>query len=112
MKKSEVVATYEKLFTKVIGMDRQQRRKGLNFDQCCTLLHKIKRDTWMVKPVNILWNPFFGEFMNNGKPRLTVSDKTFLEKFIHKKQKEMNGTYMISKLGYAASLRFCGSQAP
>jgi hypothetical protein len=91
MKKPELIATYEK-FTKVIGMDRQQRRKGLNFDQCCTLLHKIKRDTWMVKPVNILWNQLFGEVMNNGKPRLSVSDKTFLEKFMHKKQKEMNVT--------------------
>jgi hypothetical protein len=91
MKKSELIAHYEK-FAKIIGMDRQQRRKGLNFDQCCTFLHKIKRDSWMVKPVNVLWNELFGEFMNNGKPRLTVSDKTFLEKFMHKKQKELNVT--------------------
>lgn len=46
----------------------------------------------MVKPVNVLWNDLFGEFMNNGKPRMTVSDKTFLEKFLHKKQGEKNAT--------------------
>ena len=91
MKKQQLHSTYEK-FTKVIGMDRQQRRKGMNFEQCCTFLHKIKRDTWMVKPVNVLWNKLFGEFMNNGKPRTSVSDRTFLEKFMHKKQKEMNVT--------------------
>ena len=30
--------------------------------------------------------------MNNGKPRMTVSDKTFLEKFLRKKQGERNAT--------------------
>lgn len=91
MTKPQLNSAYEK-FTKILGMDRQQRRKGMNFDQCCTFLHKIKRDSWMVKPVNELWNKLFGEFMNNNKPRLTVSAHTFLEKFMHKKQKEYNTT--------------------
>lgn len=91
MSKQELNSSYEK-FTKILGMDRQQRRRGMNFDQCCTFLHKIKRDSWLVKPVNVLWNKLFGEFMNNGKPRLTVSSESFLEKFMHKKQKEYNVT--------------------
>lgn len=91
MTKQQLHSSYEK-FTKILGMDRQQRRKGMNFDQCCTFLHKIKRDSWMVKPVNVLWDQLFGQVMNNGKPRLTVSVQTFLEKFMHKKQKEFNVT--------------------
>jgi len=79
-------------FGKIIGLDRMQRRKGLTFEQCCTFLHKIKRDSWMVKPVNIIWNDLFGEIMNNGKQRMTVSDKTFLEKFVYAKQGETNVT--------------------
>ena len=68
------------------------RRQGLTFEQTCTLLHKIKRDSWQVKPVNTYWNSIFGEFMKNGKPRATVSDKTFLEKFLHKRQGETHMT--------------------
>ena len=30
--------------------------------------------------------------MNNGKPRMTVSDKTFLERFLHRKQGEKHAT--------------------
>lgn len=91
MKQQELNATYEK-FAKIIGLDRAQRRKGLTFEQCCTFLHKMKRDSWLVKPVNILWNDLFGEVMNNGKPRLSVSIKTFLENFIHRKQGESHVT--------------------
>lgn len=91
MKQHELNSTYEK-FAKIIGLDRSQRRKGLDFEQSCTFLHKIKRDSWLVKPVNIIWNDLFGEIMNNGKPRMTVSAKTFLESFLHKKQKETNAT--------------------
>jgi uncharacterized protein (DUF2267 family) len=91
MKRQQVTSTYEK-FGKVIGLDRSMRRKGLTFEQCATFLHKLKRDSWMVKPVTVLWNDLFGEFMNNGKPRLTVSDKTFLERFLHRKQAEKNAT--------------------
>lgn len=87
MKRQQLSSTYEK-FGKVIGLDRSARRKGLTFEQCCTFLHKLKRDSWMVKPVTVLWNDLFGEFMNNGKPRMTVSDKTFLERFLHRKQGE------------------------
>lgn len=91
MKKQQLNTTYEK-FGKVIGLDRAKRKKGLSFEQCCTFLHKLKRDSWMVKPVNVYWNELFGEFMNNGKPRMTVSDKSFLDKFLHKKQGEKNAT--------------------
>jgi hypothetical protein len=91
MRKAQLHQTYEK-FGKAIGLDRSQRRKGLTFEQACTLMHKIKRDTWMVKPVNVLWNELFGEVMNNGKPRMSVSDRTFLEKFMHEKQGETNVT--------------------
>jgi phosphatidylinositol phospholipase C delta len=34
----------------------------------------------------------FGEFMKNGKPRMNVSDKTFLEKFVHQMQGETSTT--------------------
>lgn len=91
MKRQQLTNTYEK-FGKVIGLDRSMRRKGLTFEQCCTFLHKLKRDSWMVKPVTVLWNDLFGEFMNNGKPRLTVSDNTFLERFLHRKQGEKSAS--------------------
>jgi hypothetical protein len=91
MKKSQLNDLYDN-FAKVIGLDRQDRRLGLTFEQTCTLLHKIKRDSWMVKPINQYWNKLFGELMNNGKPRQTVSDKTFLEKFLHEKQGESRAT--------------------
>jgi len=91
MKKQELNATYEK-FANIIRLDHAQRRKGLSFEQCCTFLHKLKRDSWLVKPVNILWNDLFGELMNNGKQRVSVSTKTFLENFIHKKQGEKDVT--------------------
>jgi hypothetical protein len=91
MKRQELTATYEK-FGKTIGLDRSMRRKGLTFEQCCTFLHKVKRDTWLVKPVNVIWNDLFGEVMKNGKHRTSVSDRTFLEKFLHKKQAERQTT--------------------
>lgn len=91
MKQRDVQTNYDK-FGKVIGLDRQQRRRGLTFEQSATFLHKIKRDSWMVKPVNVIWNELFGEIMNNGKMRTTVSDKTFLEKFLHKKQGQWKNT--------------------
>jgi hypothetical protein len=81
-------------FAKIIGLDRSQRRKGLTFEQCSTFLHKIKRDSWIVKPVNAIWNDLFGETMNNGKQRMSVSDRTFLEKFLHEKQGERGMTLM------------------
>lgn len=46
----------------------------------------------MVKPVNVIWNEQFGEVMNNRKMRITVSDKTFLEKFLHGKQGQTKTT--------------------
>lgn len=73
-------AAYEH-FGKVIGLSRQDRRKGLTFEQTATFLHKTKRDSWRVKPVNMVWNDLFGETMKNGKLRTSVSDHTFLEQF-------------------------------
>jgi phosphatidylinositol phospholipase C delta len=91
MKKSVLNASYEH-FGKIIHLDRSTRKKGLSFEQCATFLHKLKRDTWQVKPVNLIWNKLFGEYMRNGKQRQSVSDITFLEKFLHKKQGETNAT--------------------
>ena len=68
-KKDYVCDVYEK-FARAIGLDRKMRRQGLTFEQTCTLLHKIKRDSWIVKPINQYWNKLFGEFMKNGKPRM------------------------------------------
>lgn len=87
LKPRELNDVYEK-FARAIGLDRKLRRQGLTFEQTCTLLHKIKRDSWIVKPVHLYWNKLFGEFMNNSKPRMTVSDKTFLEKFLRRTQGE------------------------
>ena len=59
-------------FWKVIGLQTKDKKLGLSFEQTCTLLHKLKRDSWIVKPINQYWNSLFGEVMNNGKPRMTV----------------------------------------
>mmetsp|Transcript_31306 Transcript_31306/g.41604 ORF Transcript_31306/g.41604 Transcript_31306/m.41604 type:complete len:653 (+) Transcript_31306:238-2196(+) len=87
MKKSQLESTYQS-FGKIIGLDKSTRRKGLTFEQCCTFLHKIKRDTWQVKPVNQIWFDLFGRFMNNGTERQKVSAESFLRKFLLKQQKE------------------------
>lgn len=55
LKKSQLADLYDN-FAKVIGLDKKQRNLGLTFEQTCTLLHKIKRDSWVVKPVNQYWN--------------------------------------------------------
>ena len=91
LKQRDLNDIYEK-FARTIGLDRKLRRQGLTFEQTCTLLHKIKRDSWIVKPINLYWNSMFGEFMKNGKPRMTVSDKTFLEKFCHDRQGQVETT--------------------
>lgn len=57
-----------------------------------TCLFQIKRDSWMVKPVNVIWNELFGEIMNNGKQRISVSDKSFLENFLRNKQGQTAST--------------------
>ena len=97
LKPKEMTAAYEH-FGKVIGLDRTQRRRGLTFEQSATFLHKIKRDSWMVKPVSVIWNELFGQVMNNGKQRTTVSEKTFLEKFLHGCQGEMGSTLTTVRL--------------
>lgn len=48
----------------------------------------------MVKPINVIWNDQFGEIMNNRKMRTSVSDKTFLEKFLHGKQEQSKATLL------------------
>ena len=90
-KPKELAQTYDK-FGKVIGLDSAQRRKGLTFRQLADFLHYLRRNSWIVKPVNQLWGDLFGEYMNNGKPRLTVSNKSFLTSFLHKKQGHRNAT--------------------
>lgn len=57
-----------------------------------SMVRQIKRDSWMVKPVNVFWNELFGEFMNNNKRRATVSEKTFMEKFLVDKQLQTSAT--------------------
>ena len=76
----------------MIGMDRSERRKGITFESCATMLHKLKRDAWQVKPINQLWFDLFGEYMNNGKPRTRVSADSFLRKFMLVKQGEQDTT--------------------
>mmetsp|Transcript_10055 Transcript_10055/g.22037 ORF Transcript_10055/g.22037 Transcript_10055/m.22037 type:complete len:1175 (+) Transcript_10055:169-3693(+) len=91
MKPKDVQANYEK-FGKVIGLDRSKRRRGLTFGQLADFLHYIRRNSWLVKPVTSIWNGLFGELMNNGKKRETVSDQTFLKRFLHKKQGQEDAT--------------------
>jgi len=91
MKKSLLNSSYEQ-FAKVIGLDRAARKKGLTFEQVVTFLHKLKRDTWIVKPVNQIWVDVFGEFMNNGKTRQRVSAQTFLDRFLKKTQGQEDAT--------------------
>lgn len=60
----------------------------------CVGYRQVKRDNFLVKPINVIWNDQFGETMNNNKMRTTVSDRTFLEKFLHGKQG--NKTFSIT----------------
>jgi hypothetical protein len=83
--------SYDK-FGKMIHLDRKMRRQGLNFEQTASFLHKLKRDSWMAKPVTRYWNRLCGEHMKNGKPRKDVSAKTFLTKFFHQQQGELFAT--------------------
>lgn len=92
VKARELTKLYEG-FGKVIGLDRAARKHGLTFEQTATFLHKVKRDSsWKLKPVVVIWNELFGEVMNNGKMRMSVSDKTFLERFLHYKQGQVHTT--------------------
>jgi hypothetical protein len=57
---------------------------GINVEQSATFFTRL---TFVDgQAVNVIWNELFGEIMNNGKPRLTVSDKTFLE--VHNLQRQ------------------------
>lgn len=91
LKPKDLQTNYEK-FGKVLGLDRGQRRKGLTFEQSAAFLHYLKRNSWVLKPVTVLWNELFGELMNNGKRRETVSEKSFLELFLQGKQQERETT--------------------
>jgi hypothetical protein len=83
--------SYDK-FGKMIHLDRKMRRQGLNFEQTASILHKLRRDSWMAKPVTRYWNRLFGEQMKNGKPRKDVSAQTFLNNFFHQQQGEISAT--------------------
>ena len=50
-------AIYQK-FVKTLGLDKANKKKGLTFEQCVTLLHKTKRDTWQVKPGEFFFTCF------------------------------------------------------
>lgn len=91
IKKADLNTCYDK-YCKVIGLNKKDRKNGLTFEQTCTLLHKIKRDSWMVRPAHQYWDTLFGQYMNNGKQRKNVSNKTFLEKFLHEYQGEWGAT--------------------
>lgn len=82
---------YQK-FAKTLGLSREQRKAGLTFDQCVTLLHKTKRDTWQVKPVTQLFFDMFGQFMGNNKVRKKVSAESFLNRFLRTVQGEESRT--------------------
>lgn len=90
-KSRELAVNFEK-FGKILSLDRAQRRKGLTFEQSASFLHYLRRNSWVVKPINVVWNELFGEVMNNGKKRETVSDKTFLERFLRGKQGQVNSS--------------------
>ena len=89
--KNKLGTEYSK-FCQIMKMTKEQQKKGLSFEQCTLYLHKIKRDTWQVKPVHQIWDEIFGSHMKNGKPRIRVSAETFLGRFLHAEQGETNAT--------------------
>ena len=91
MKKGDSDKLYHS-FAKMIGLERSERRKGLSFESTVTILHKVKRDTFLRKPVVENWFEIFGKIMRNGKDRTKVSAETFLTKFMLNKQGEGNAT--------------------
>jgi phosphatidylinositol phospholipase C delta len=91
VKEKSTGAMYQK-FVKTLGLTKAQRKQGLTFDQCVTLLHKTKRDTWQVKPVTQLFYDMFGQFMTKNKIRKKVSATSFLNRFLLTVQGEENMT--------------------
>ncbi|KAL3935905.1 MAG: hypothetical protein SGBAC_008668 [Bacillariaceae sp.] len=83
--------SYDK-FGKMIHLDRKMRKQGLTFEQTASFLHKLKRDSWLAKPVNRYWNKIFGDQMKNGKARTNVSAQSFLTKFLQDFQGEDDAT--------------------
>jgi hypothetical protein len=79
-------------FAKTLGLSKERRKAGLTFDQCVTLLHKTKRDSWQVKPVKQLFYDIFGQYMNNNKVRKKVSAESFLNRFLQTVQGEEGRT--------------------
>ncbi len=47
VKEKNPSTVYQK-FARTLGLLREQARKGLTFDQCVMLLHKTKRDCWVL----------------------------------------------------------------
>lgn len=91
MKKSDADKLFHS-FAKMMGMDRQARKKGISFEHTVTIMHKIKRDNWAAKPVRDIFFGLFGRLMNNGTERTRVSADSFLRKLVWKKQGEANTT--------------------
>ena len=91
MERKNHSAVYQS-FARTLGLSKEQRRTGLTFDQCVTLLHKTKRDSWQVKPVKQLFFDIFGQYMNNNKIRKKVSAESFLNKFLQTVQGEEDRT--------------------
>ncbi|KAL7530302.1 hypothetical protein ACHAXR_008263 [Thalassiosira sp. AJA248-18] len=87
LKEENPKAVYGK-FTRTLGLKKEERKTGLTFDQCVTLLHKTKRDTWQVKPVTQFFYDMFGMFMTNHKIRKKVSADSFLKRFLQTVQGE------------------------
>lgn len=91
VKEKNTSAEYQK-FARTLGLSKEQRKAGLTFDQCVTLLHKTKRDTWQVKPVTQLFYDIFGQFMTGMQVRRKVSAESFLNRFLLTVQGEKNRT--------------------
>lgn len=96
LKAKDFNSNYEK-FGRILGMNRSQRRAGLSFEQSCMFLHYCRRNSWMRKPVTVIWEELFGGVMNNGKMRDTVGEQTFLDKFLQRKQGHTNATIVDAR---------------
>ena len=92
MKRSALDEEYRK-FGQLMGLDRSDRKRGLTFEQTVTFLHKVRRDNvrWRSKPSHRIWVDDFGP-MRNGKERTRVSAKTFLDRFLRRRQREEGQT--------------------
>ena len=89
MEKKKIEDMYRTM-GRIIGLDRQSRKRGLTFKQCVLLFHKVKRDTWTKKPILRIWNELVGE------GEKIMSYKKFF-KFLNTKQRETVATIKTAK---------------